>query len=143
MLKCCSISTLAILCTSLIEMGYTLQYRLKLSSAVSVYQFPLIVSDMEIISTYSFSPMYPVKDGKCSLVLTGILRSFIREVSHPLFKKQIFCLADSMMNPFRTLIKVSLTLCALQHHFSDINSIPPIPLTLGDISAIPLLSGYC
>ena len=57
-------------------------------------------------SMYSFSPTYPVKDGTCSPVLTGILRSLGKQVSHPPFKNLSFCLTDSMKNPLRNLFNV-------------------------------------
>ena len=65
-----------------------------------------------MVITYSFSPTYPVSTGTCSLALTGILSSFIKQVSHPPIKKLIFCLADDIKNPFRNLFNVpSKPLC--------------------------------
>ena len=37
---------------------------------------------------------HPVREGTCSLVLTGKLRSMERQVLHPTFRKWIFCLTD-------------------------------------------------
>ena len=87
MLKCCSINTLATVRTSLFGIGYSQQY--------------LLNNNM-----YSFSPTYPVKGGTRSLVLTGILRSLVKQVSHPPFKNLSFCLADSMKNPLRNLFNI-------------------------------------
>ena len=62
-------------------------------------RFPHTVSDIDTKSTYSFSPMYPVKDGTCTPFLTGILRSLtLRNLS--------FCPADSMKNPEKNLFNI-------------------------------------
>ena len=133
------ISTLAMICTSLLEIGYALQYLLKLSSTMSIYQLPLIVSDIETRSTYSFSPTYPVSNSTCSPVLTGILLSGKYHICHSRNRSSVWQIQQ------RTLLEIYsrflLTFCALQHHSDDITSIPPTPLTLGDISIIHLLSG--
>ena len=83
------------------------QYLLKLSSAVSRYQFPLTVSDIDTKYMYSFFPMYPVKEGTCSPVLMGIIRSLTIQVSHPLLRNLSFDLAERMKNPLRNLFNVS------------------------------------
>ena len=100
-----------------------LQYQLKLSSPLSRYGFSLSVSDIDTKSTYSFSPMYPVKDGTCTAVLTGILRSLTIQVSHPPLRNLSFCLADSMKNPLRNLFNIpmssQITLNTETPHFPD------------------------
>ena len=80
----------------------------KLASAISIYGFPLIVSDMVTRSMYSFSPTYPAHKGTFTMVLAGILCSLVKQVSHPLFKTRIFCLADNKKNPLRNLFNVPL-----------------------------------
>ena len=85
----------------LLGIRYPPKYWLKLSSTVSMYQFPLIVSNMETRSTYSFSSTYPVNKGTFYPVLTSILNSLIEQVSHLPIKKHIFSLPDNRKNPLR------------------------------------------
>ena len=106
-LKWWFINTLATVCYSLLWIRYTRPYLLKLSSAVSMYRFPLIVSNMETRSMYSFSPTYSANEGTCTLIL---MYSVIWLSKYHICR--IFCLADNRKNLLRNLFNVpSKPLC--------------------------------
>ena len=90
---------------------------------VNRYWFPLTIFDIDTRSMYSFSATYPVKDGTCSPVLTSILLSLVKQVSHTPFNYLIFCLADNMKNPLRNLFMSLPDLYALPGHSVDRDSI--------------------
>ena len=117
-LKCGSINTLAIVCPSLLGIRYARQYRLKLSYAMSMYLFPLIVSNIETRSTYSFSPTYPVKEGMCSpwsSTYSALSDLWPTLSVHPSSSPVL------VVTP-RDLLKVPWLLALTTHQFNSVNS---------------------
>ena len=114
-MKCWSINTLAALCTSLFGIGCEGQNLLKLSSAMSRYQFPLTVSDIDTkLFSYIFCQGWQVFSGPdwhtLFLDYTSITSSSMEPQFQPCWEqeesseKRIQCSFQSSMSSQITLM---------------------------------------